>query len=74
MPGQRYRLKTPTLAILEQDGQKLPLTVPMNATVCVLDGLPVGTQLVNVEWEAKRVLMFTIDLRDRGELIEGAGA
>jgi hypothetical protein len=32
-----------------------------------------GTRLVDVAWESKTVLMFTIDLRERGARIDGGG-
>jgi hypothetical protein len=70
MIGQQYRIKTPTLAILEQDGQKLPLTIPLHARIRLLDGPLDGNRLVDVEWEGKRVMMFTTDIRERGELVE----
>lgn len=73
MPGKRYFLRKTTLAILEQNGHKIPLTIPLGAEVWVVDAAD-ENQLVNVEWEGKRVLMFAMDLRDRGELMDGDGA
>ena len=69
MPGKRYRLKTPTLAILDQDGHKLPLTIPLGAEVRVVEPI-YENKLLDVEWEGKRVLMFALDLRERGELLD----
>jgi len=74
MVGHRYRLKTPTLAIMDHDGHRLPVTIPVGGVVLVVAGLPHEDRLVDVEWEGKRLLMFAVDLRDRGELAEGAGA
>jgi len=33
MRGQTYRLKTCTLAMLDQDGHKVPMTIPSGGTV-----------------------------------------
>ena len=70
MTGQRYRLNTPTLAILTLDGQNLPVTVPMGSIVQVKNGPLDGDRLIDVVWDGRTVSMFTIDLRDRGEQID----
>ena len=73
MKGQSFRLKTPTLGILSSDhGHRRPGTIPMNAIVTVVDGpFDNSNRLVDVLWEEKTIMMFTQDLRDRGEMIEG---
>ena len=53
-----------------QDGQHLPLTVPVGGIVKVALGRLNENQLVNVEWQGKPLLMFAVDLRDRGELVK----
>jgi hypothetical protein len=70
MIGKRYRLKSPSLAILELDGQNLPVTVPMGSVVQVKNGPLDGDRLVDVLWDSRTVSMFTIDLRERGEELE----
>jgi len=65
--GQRYRLNTPTLAIINQDGQNHPITVPSGAVVKVIDGPLDGNRLVDVKWDGKTVMMFTTDIRERCE-------
>ena len=71
MDGVRYRLKTPTLAVMRQDGRQLPLTIPQGGIVSVIGPTYDDRQIVDVEWEGKKLLMFAVDLRDRGEPIEG---
>ena len=73
MRGQRFRMQTPTLAILSQDGHRIPVTIPQGATVEVIEGPLDGNRLVDVAWEGKTVMMFTIDLRERGARIDGGG-
>jgi hypothetical protein len=73
MRGQRFRLQTPTLAILSQDGHRIPVTIPQGCIVEVIAGPLDGNRLVDVMWESKTVMMFTIDLRERGARIHGGG-
>jgi hypothetical protein len=73
MQGEYYRLNTPTLAILSlPDETRIPMTVPKGAVVKVVNGPLDGTRLVDVEWDGKMVMMFTIDLRERGTLVAQA--
>ena len=73
MRGQRYRMKTPTLAIMAHNGQNIPVTIPMGGEIEIVGGPLDGERLLDVEWEGKTVMMFTIDIRERGELLNGAG-
>jgi hypothetical protein len=45
---EHYRLKTPTLAIMTHDGQRIPITIPQGGTVVVVNGPLDGTRLVRV--------------------------
>ena len=70
MTGERYRLKTPTLAIMNQS-ERLTLMVPRGAIVQVT-AEPLGEDRpVEVEWEGKALLMFMADLRERCEPVGG---
>jgi hypothetical protein len=70
MTGRTYRLKTPTLAILTlENGLKVPMTIPQGGTVKVIEVDINGNRLVDVAWEGKTVMMFTTDLRERGEVV-----
>ena len=70
MNAQRYR--APTLAILTAaDGKRIPVTVPKNAIVTVKAGPLDGTRLVDVEWDGEMLMMFTVDLRERGAPVNG---
>jgi hypothetical protein len=64
-------MKSPTLAILPQD--HVPVMIPKGGEVEVLDGPLNGNRLVDVHWEGKTVMMFTYDVRDRGERLETVG-
>ena len=72
MRGQHYRLKTPTLAILacaDDPEHKIPMTIPQGGVVEVVETDLNGNRLVDVRWEDKLGMMFTTDLRTRGELV-----
>ena len=70
MIGQRFRLKIPTLAIMAQDHAKIPVMIPKGAEVEVIDGPLNGNRLVDVRWDGKTVMVFTNDIRDRGERLD----
>ena len=73
MLGHIYRFKTPTLAILTlEDGHKIPMTIPVGSTIEVTATDINGNRLVDVLWEGKEVMMFTIDLRERAERVKVA--
>lgn len=59
MRAQTYRLKSCTLAILDQDGQKIPMTIPTGSTVEIAEEEINGNRLVDVAWEGKKVMRFT---------------
>lgn len=68
-PLGRYRVSSPTLALLEEEGRHVARTVPAGAVVEV-DGIFENNRLVEVLWDGKRVMMFAQDLRSRAELAE----
>jgi hypothetical protein len=68
---ETWSMKNSTLAILVHNGQHLPLTVPLGGVVQVAAGRLNENQLVDVEWQGKPLMMFAVDLRDRGELVYG---
>ncbi len=70
MMVERYRLHAPTLAILTTAGKRVPVAVPKNAIVTVKAGPLDGTRLMDVEWDGELVMMFPVDLRERGALID----
>jgi hypothetical protein len=70
LTGKRYRLKSPTLAIVVLDGHSVPITIPTGSVIQIKHGPLDGERLVDVEWDNRTVSMFTIDLRDRGEELE----
>ena len=70
MVGQTYRFQTPTLAIMTlDDGQRVPMTIPIGGMVEVSATDINGNRLLDVRWEGKLIMLFTIDLREKSELV-----
>ena len=73
MQVERYRIVATTFAFRSIDGRRITVQVPIDALVTLIDGPVDGNRLVDVKWEGKKVRMFTIDLRERGEAVNGTG-
>ena len=74
MPSSRYHPELRTPGGDGQNygsGQQFPPCASVNPSAP--DGPLDGIKLVDVEWEGKKAMMFTIDLQVRGELAEAAG-
>jgi hypothetical protein len=69
MNGQKYRVRETALAILSSGGERVPVTLPINAILILIDGPLDGNRLVDVTWEGKTLMMFTQDMRDRCDLL-----
>ena len=68
--SRRYRIKTPTMAFWGSNGQRSTVTVPVDAIVLSSDDTRAGDRLIDVVWNDKDYLMFTQDLRRRGEPLD----
>jgi hypothetical protein len=73
MLEQRYRLKVPTLAIMRQNDLPITVMVPLGGIVHVTADALDENRLVDVEWKGKTLKMFTLDIYQRGELVERQG-
>jgi hypothetical protein len=66
---ETYLLKA-ILSIRSEEGHpRTAITVPSGATVTVTNGPIDRLRMVNVLWDGKTVMMFTVDIRERGTLI-----
>jgi hypothetical protein len=70
-PGAIWKLKAAILGV-RADAHPLVITLPQSAALRIVRKLE-GTPYVEAEWDRLRVLVFEIDLRDRGERILAAG-
>jgi len=69
MNSETYRVRETALAILSIGGERVPVTLPINAILILVDGPLDGNRLVEVTWEGKTLMMFTQDMRDRCDLV-----
>jgi len=71
MLGQRFRLKTATVATAVIDGKETVFRIPADAELVVIETLCVDSQdlspRVKVEWNGQVVTMFAVDIEDHGE-------
>ena len=64
MPTDKlFRLETSTLAIDTVEGKRIAVTVPAEAVLKVVSESSDGSQLLDVLWEGRIVVMFGIDVR-----------
>ncbi|HEY7336234.1 MAG TPA: hypothetical protein VH639_15195 [Bryobacteraceae bacterium] len=59
-------METPTLAIDAADGNRVAVTIPAGNIVKVVAGPSDGDRLVDVLWNGRTLVMFAIDLKQRG--------
>ena len=67
MPASKYRINSPTIALFLEDGRQVARAIPTGSIVTV-DSLH-GDKLVEATWNQVKVLMFSQDIRARGERI-----
>ena len=72
MTGQRFRLKTATIAVRNGPEKRTAVQLPEGAQIVVLghiqhDGDLDGNRQVNVEWDGTVVSMFLVDIHEKGE-------
>jgi phosphoribosyl-ATP pyrophosphohydrolase len=66
---EKFRIKSPTIALFKDDGRQVAYKVPEGATVTVKGELN-EDKVVEVICDEKTVLMFTEDIRARGERLD----
>jgi hypothetical protein len=64
----KYLLTSPTIALFPQDGRHVARSIPSGSVVVTANAE--GEKLVEVVWNHKKALMFSEDLRSRGQLLE----
>jgi hypothetical protein len=67
----RYRINHPTMALFLEEGRHVPRCLP-SGSVISLDNID-DDKLVEVIFCEQKILMFTQDIRARGEKLESAG-
>lgn len=73
--GQRFRLKTATLALDTRDGKRIAVTVPAAAIIEVMRGpLLENMWMVDVRWNGRALVMFADDVQERGQEVSDRAA
>ena len=70
MPKDKYVIKSPTIALFLEDGRHVAHLVPEGSIIVIESDTFNGDKLVEVLWGDKLVMMFTKDVRSRGEKID----
>ena len=64
-----YKLRTPTIGVCNDNGKWVTIKVPADAVIEVTGEDPIkGT--VDVLWNDLRIRMFTIDVQERGDVLD----
>jgi hypothetical protein len=74
MISQHFRIKTPLIVLLEIDGLYTTRFTATGDVVTVTNGPLDGTRMVEVRWQDKTGLMFTMELREHADLISEAAS
>jgi hypothetical protein len=66
---QRFRLKSPIIAVAIKDGRRKVLQLPAGSEITVLDGIePIAhNRMVSSEWNGELIQVFAVDVYERGE-------
>ena len=66
LTGKRFKLRKSTLAFDVIDAKRSAVTIPDGAIIAVAAGPTDGDGMVDILWEGRTVVMFTIDLNVHG--------
>ena len=70
MAGDKYRIKSATIALFWEEGRHVAHMVPTGSIITIDSEQINGNKLTEVLWAEKKVMMFTQDIRSRGEKLK----
>jgi hypothetical protein len=70
LTGKRFRLETSTMAVETVEGKHVAVTVPSADIIKVISGPRHGDRMMDVLWDGRVVMMFAIDVENRGTEVE----
>ena len=71
--GTQFQLTTPTIALNVVNGQRVTITIPLEAVITVISEPSTSDHgMLNALWEDRAVRMFAIDVSRRGTEITNA--
>jgi hypothetical protein len=70
-----YLVRSPLFAILTLESEKLPITIPVNAFIDAPETWDAVSEktLVDIEWNARKLVVFVHDLQSRASLVPPEG-
>lgn len=75
LSGKRFRLKRTTISIETTVEDRMVVMVPTGAVVTVLSGpRPDDMRMVDILWDRRTLVMFAVDILERGEEITDKSA
>ena len=73
LTGRKFRLNRATLAIEYAEGNRSAVSLPSASVVQVTSGpTPTDTRMVDITWRGRQLIIFAVDLQERGEDVEAA--
>jgi hypothetical protein len=69
--GHRFRIGSPTIAVMTDGGRRIATIIPEGDIVEVTDSPTRVGGLIHVRWKGETVEMFVQDLRERGQQVKG---
>jgi hypothetical protein len=72
--GDSYKLNAEVVGlVMLTEHPRTSLMIPKEGVVTVVSKEPInGGRVVDVTWDGKTIMIFAQDLRERGELVQGA--
>jgi hypothetical protein len=71
LTGKRFTLESSTMAVDTDSGKRKAVTIPASSVIKVVSLPRSGDPMVEVLWEGRVVLMFIVDVEERGtEIME----
>jgi hypothetical protein len=74
LTGKRFTLKKSTIAVDVINGKRTAIMIPAEGIVTVLPGANKNDRTVEVLWEGRMVVMFAVDVTERGTEIRSRSA
>jgi hypothetical protein len=73
LTGKRFKMETSTMAVETVNGKRMAVTIPAGEIIKVVSNPRHGDRMMDVLWNGHEVMMFAIDVQERGtEMMEKA--
>jgi hypothetical protein len=73
LSGKRFKLEISTVGVEIVSGKRVAVTVPAGDTIKVVSGPRHTDAMMDVLWEGRVVMLFAIDVEERGTEIAEKG-